>query len=67
LGRYIARSDPEHYQPTNITFGILPELGERIRDKSKRRLAVSARALQSLEAFRSMVEVGSLREAAAKG
>src|SRR5262247_3274284 len=23
LGRYIARSDPEHYQPTNIAFGLL--------------------------------------------
>ena len=26
LGRYIARSDPAHYQPTNIAFGLLPEL-----------------------------------------
>ena len=25
-GRYIARSDPAHYQPTNIAFGLLPEL-----------------------------------------
>jgi methylenetetrahydrofolate--tRNA-(uracil-5-)-methyltransferase len=24
LGRYIARSDPKHYQPTNIAFGLLP-------------------------------------------
>ena len=53
LGRYIARSDPENYQPTNIAFGILPELGRRIRDKSQKRLAISDRALQSLEAFRA--------------
>jgi methylenetetrahydrofolate--tRNA-(uracil-5-)-methyltransferase len=66
LGRYIARSNPEHYQPTNITFGILPELGIRIRDKSKRRLAISARALQSLEAFRPRVEAGGLRDALAR-
>jgi len=52
LGRYIARSDPENYQPTNIAFGLLPELGERVRDKSKKRLALSERALQSLERFR---------------
>ena len=52
LGRYIARSDPKHYQPTNIAFGLLPELPQRIRDKAKRRRAVSERALGSLEAFR---------------
>jgi len=55
LGRYIARSDPQHYQPTNIAFGLLPELPQKIRDKSKRRLAVSERALRSLEAFRPRV------------
>jgi methylenetetrahydrofolate--tRNA-(uracil-5-)-methyltransferase len=66
LGRYIARSNPESYQPTNIAFGILPELAERVRDKSKRRLAISARALQSLEAFRPRVETAA-REAATRG
>lgn len=67
LGRYIARSDAENYQPTNIAFGLLPELAERIRDKSKRRLAVSARALLSLEAFRPSVEDRDVREAATQG
>jgi methylenetetrahydrofolate--tRNA-(uracil-5-)-methyltransferase len=65
LGRYIARGDPENYQPTNIAFGIIPELGDRIRDKSRRRLAISARALASLEAFRPTVEGSGVREAAA--
>jgi methylenetetrahydrofolate--tRNA-(uracil-5-)-methyltransferase len=59
LGRYIARSDPRHYSPTNITFGILPELPQRIRDKAKKRLAISERALQSLEAFRHRVAPGT--------
>jgi methylenetetrahydrofolate--tRNA-(uracil-5-)-methyltransferase len=67
LGRYIARSNPEHYQPTNIAFGILPELEGRIRDKSKRRLAVSARALDALERFRPLVEPAGLREAVSRG
>jgi methylenetetrahydrofolate--tRNA-(uracil-5-)-methyltransferase len=67
LGRYIARSNPENYQPTNIAFGILPELGERIRDKSKRRLAISARALRSLENFRPRVEAGDVRPAVGRG
>src|SRR4030095_11036565 len=52
LGRYIARSDPRHYQPTNIAFGLLPELEVRIRDKARKRLALSERALGCLDAFR---------------
>jgi methylenetetrahydrofolate--tRNA-(uracil-5-)-methyltransferase len=62
LGRYIARSDPAHYQPTNIAFGLLPELPGRIRDKGKRRLALSARALESLRQFQAQL---SVRDAAA--
>lgn len=53
LGNYIARSDPRHYQPTNIAFGLLPELSVRIRDKAKRRLALAERALASLARFRA--------------
>lgn len=56
LGRYIARSDPEHYQPTNIAFGLLPELPQRIRDKARRRTALAHRALASLEAFQARLE-----------
>jgi methylenetetrahydrofolate--tRNA-(uracil-5-)-methyltransferase len=53
LGRYIARSDPESYQPTNIAFGLLPELPLRVRDKARRRLAMAERALRSLDAFQA--------------
>ncbi len=52
LGRYIARSDPRHYQPTNIAFGLLPELEVRIRDKARKRRALSDRALARLATFR---------------
>jgi methylenetetrahydrofolate--tRNA-(uracil-5-)-methyltransferase len=51
LGRYIARSDPAHYQPTNIAFGLLPELPERVRDKARKRRALAERALASLGRF----------------
>jgi len=53
LGRYIAKSDPAFYQPTNIAFGLLPELPGKIRDKARKRLAMAHRALESLERFRS--------------
>jgi methylenetetrahydrofolate--tRNA-(uracil-5-)-methyltransferase len=51
LGRYIARSNPKNYQPTNIAFGLLPELPQRIRDKSLKRRAIAARALSALAVF----------------
>jgi len=56
LGRYIARSDPSRYQPTNIAFGLLPELPQRIRDKARRRLALSHRALESLERVQAQLQ-----------
>jgi methylenetetrahydrofolate--tRNA-(uracil-5-)-methyltransferase len=70
LGRYIARSDPGHYQPTNIAFGLLPELAQRVRDKARRRLALSHRALASLESFRARLsaeEAGGQHRPAATG
>ena len=51
LGRYISGSDPKHYQPTNIAFGLFPELAENIRDKQRRRRALSERALAALSTF----------------
>jgi methylenetetrahydrofolate--tRNA-(uracil-5-)-methyltransferase len=51
MGRYIARSDPNRYQPTNIAFGLLPELRQRIRDKARKRMALSDRALRDLSLF----------------
>ncbi len=64
LGRHVSRSDPKHYQPTNITFGLLPELPERVRDKAKKRLAYSERALASLERFREQALGGAAAIAA---
>ena len=52
LGRYISQSDPARYQPTNIAFGLLPELPGRVKDKARRRQALSQRALLALDAFR---------------
>ncbi|HXK09032.1 MAG TPA: methylenetetrahydrofolate--tRNA-(uracil(54)-C(5))-methyltransferase (FADH(2)-oxidizing) TrmFO [Vicinamibacteria bacterium] len=51
LGRYVARSDPAHYQPANIAFGLLPDLPRRVRDKAEKRLAMAQRALESLARF----------------
>jgi methylenetetrahydrofolate--tRNA-(uracil-5-)-methyltransferase len=58
LARYISRSDPNNYQPANIAFGLLPELGERVRDKMKRRLSLSHRALARLASFQASIDEG---------
>jgi methylenetetrahydrofolate--tRNA-(uracil-5-)-methyltransferase len=59
LGRYIARSDPAGYQPTNIAFGLLPDLEHPIRDRARRRLALARRALAGLERFQARLRAES--------
>ena len=51
LCRYLSQTRPEGYQPTNATFGLLPEVTTRIRRKRDRRLARSANALEALDAW----------------
>jgi methylenetetrahydrofolate--tRNA-(uracil-5-)-methyltransferase len=55
LGYYVSHANPSHYQPTNVTFGIMaapPDQvdGRRI-GKAARKAAISARALQDLAAW----------------
>jgi len=52
LAFYVSHANPHDYQPTNITFGIMEPPAAHIRDKQKRKLAISERALQDLEEFR---------------
>jgi methylenetetrahydrofolate--tRNA-(uracil-5-)-methyltransferase len=50
LAHYVSHADPRHYQPTNITFGIMPPPdapGGR-RGKADRKAATSERALRAL-------------------
>jgi methylenetetrahydrofolate--tRNA-(uracil-5-)-methyltransferase len=67
LGRYIARSDPQDYQPTNIAFGLLPEPAQRIRDKGRKRLVMAHQALTSLESFKPRIETTGGEPAAVAG
>jgi methylenetetrahydrofolate--tRNA-(uracil-5-)-methyltransferase len=54
LGYYVSHADPRHYQPTNVTFGIMPPLdataGRRLK-KAERKLALGTRALDALEGW----------------
>lgn len=51
LTRYITTTDPDHFQPMNITFGLLPPLPRRIRRKRDRYWQLSQRALAALDDF----------------
>lgn len=53
LGYYVSHADPAHYDPSNITFGIMPPLDAPPRAKHDRQLALSARALADLDVWRS--------------
>jgi len=47
LMNYITTSDPRHFQPMNINFGLFPPLPVRIRDKQDRQRQTSQRALEN--------------------
>ena len=52
LAHYITTSEAKHFQPMNVNFGLLPPLGERIRDKKTKKQRLALRALSSLDTFR---------------
>ncbi|HEX2938799.1 MAG TPA: methylenetetrahydrofolate--tRNA-(uracil(54)-C(5))-methyltransferase (FADH(2)-oxidizing) TrmFO [Ruminiclostridium sp.] len=49
LGYYISSGAPGRLEPMNINFGIMPPLGERIRDKREKYRQISLRALNELD------------------
>jgi methylenetetrahydrofolate--tRNA-(uracil-5-)-methyltransferase len=51
LAYYVSHADPSHYQPSNITFGIMPPLEARMSGKKLRNEAISARALADLQTW----------------
>jgi methylenetetrahydrofolate--tRNA-(uracil-5-)-methyltransferase len=48
LLQYISHADPRDYQPSNISFGLLPPAGDAVPRK-QRRGAVTRRALEDLQ------------------
>jgi methylenetetrahydrofolate--tRNA-(uracil-5-)-methyltransferase len=49
LAYYAANADPKHYVPSNIAFGLIPALDQRIKSKKDRNLAIAGRALKDLD------------------
>jgi methylenetetrahydrofolate--tRNA-(uracil-5-)-methyltransferase len=48
LGYYASHADPKHYVPSNIAFGLIPPLAQRVKSKKDRNTAISERALTDL-------------------
>ena len=48
LAFYVSHANPAHYQPSNITFGIMPPLDRAPKHKLARKVAISERALADL-------------------
>ena len=48
LAYYASHADPAHYDPSNITFGIMEPLSRPPRSKMDRKLAMADRALDAL-------------------
>jgi methylenetetrahydrofolate--tRNA-(uracil-5-)-methyltransferase len=54
LAYYVSHADPTNYQPTNVTFGLLPALDRSPRNKRAKRQAIAQRALDDLAAWRAV-------------
>ncbi|HSW62792.1 MAG TPA: methylenetetrahydrofolate--tRNA-(uracil(54)-C(5))-methyltransferase (FADH(2)-oxidizing) TrmFO [Dissulfurispiraceae bacterium] len=61
LIRHITESDPNHFQPSNINFGLIPTVDsiQQIRDKKQRRVLMAEAALSEWLRFREQIEQGS--------
>jgi methylenetetrahydrofolate--tRNA-(uracil-5-)-methyltransferase len=51
MANYITTANPNNFQPMNANFGLLPPLGERIRNKSERYEQLAQRALNTIQNF----------------
>jgi methylenetetrahydrofolate--tRNA-(uracil-5-)-methyltransferase len=53
LAYYVSHADPAHYEPSNITFGIMEPLERAPKSRQARKLAFSERALADLDRWMS--------------
>jgi methylenetetrahydrofolate--tRNA-(uracil-5-)-methyltransferase len=56
LAHYVSHADARHYQPTNITFGIMAPLDPAPRKAALRKQALADRALAALASWVTSVE-----------
>ncbi len=49
LAHYVSHADPAHYQPSNITHGIMEPLQDPPRDKARKKALIADRALAAVQ------------------
>lgn len=52
LAHYIVTSDPKGFQPMNVTFGLMPAIEGKIRDKKRKKEIIAQRALAALANYK---------------
>ncbi|NIM52574.1 MAG: methylenetetrahydrofolate--tRNA-(uracil(54)-C(5))-methyltransferase (FADH(2)-oxidizing) TrmFO [Gemmatimonadales bacterium] len=57
LMRYVSGADPEHFQPMNANYGLLPPLEAPVRDKRAKKRLLSERALAAMGEFATSTSV----------
>jgi methylenetetrahydrofolate--tRNA-(uracil-5-)-methyltransferase len=71
LAYYVSHADPRNYQPTNITFGILPPPdssdGRRRLKRDERKTATSERALRALDEWITHADLSAQASVKAEG
>jgi methylenetetrahydrofolate--tRNA-(uracil-5-)-methyltransferase len=58
LFQFISSASPKHFQPIPPNFGILPQMGERIKNKQERYGAYRDRAFADLANWRAELSLG---------
>jgi methylenetetrahydrofolate--tRNA-(uracil-5-)-methyltransferase len=66
LYRYLAESDPRHFQPMNSNWGLVEPLADRERDKVRKRERLAERASEDFTAWLATLEAVAEREAVAE-
>ena len=52
LYRYLREADPRHFQPMNANFGLVDDLGMRVKDKRTKKEKLAERALEHMARWR---------------
>ena len=52
LYRYLREADPRHFQPMNANFGLVDDLGVRVKDKRAKKERLAERALADMTVWR---------------
>ena len=55
LALYVSDGSVARFQPMNINFGIITPLGQRVRGKRAKNLALSQRSLEIIDGLREAV------------